>query len=665
MKKHIFTAIILLLILTLASCSSEPQPTWEDHYNEGVQHYTDENYGLALTSLEAALELSPDNANVYIARAKVYIAMDTEDKLTLAVADCEKAVELDKTAIEAYTLLADIYKAQNDHEKVLDVYSKLIEALPTGTDAYLQRAKYYLELEQTEENLTLALNDYNTVLEIDNTCIEAYLAIANIYILQGKTEDALDTYTEIIALTPDNPDVYIARAELNLKLDSSDETLSAVLADYQKAIELGDTSTASHIGVAKIYEQLGKPQDAINAYTAIIELEPEQTAAYLSRANAYMSLEVPDTDKALTDYQKVIELDNTVIEAHKGIANIYVLGEKHEEAINVYTLILSLDENDIEAYIGRADSYVAIDGEDNLTAAMSDYEKALALDKMISKIYIGIANIYIIRTDYEAALEILEKGTELLGAGDFATIILMVKSYLVCPECGSLDHREHPDTIIAHLSDAELIDFIKPYLEEYLRIINRSIDYITCSEQYYILKSNSPIDSNNYKNLKIYSKCKWYQIARTISYDNDLFTYETVDGETFSVQYPLDKYTLELTTARDFNSFAEITEHFNTWFNKEISNLLTNHHTSDKFEYNGKVFMPPYFRYAYGSLNYVFNYDTLTIEYRTEDACRISVDKYDPRDVAGYGTYRPTRCIFEFGVEDGKFVITDIQPSPF
>ena len=94
----------------------------------------------------------------------------------------------------------------------------------------------------------------------------------------------------------------------------------------------------------------------------------------------------------------------------------YLSEGNYEEAIIAFTAAIEIDPKQAPAYVGRGGAYVGSgDTAENLTAAQADYEKAIELDATIPKAYLGLAEVYILRGDYEMAEQILRDGLEKTG----------------------------------------------------------------------------------------------------------------------------------------------------------------------------------------------------------------------------------------------------------
>lgn len=108
----------------------------------------------------------------------------------------------------------------------------------------------------------------------------------------------------------------------------------------------------------------------------------------------------------------------------------YLSEGNYEEAIIAFSAAIEIDPNRAEAYVGRGDAYLGFgETEENLAAALADYEEALALDGTLVNAWLGLAEVYISQGDYDMALEVLQNGLESTnGATDIVDLIQDVMS---------------------------------------------------------------------------------------------------------------------------------------------------------------------------------------------------------------------------------------------
>lgn len=124
------------------------------------------------------------------------------------------------------------------------------------------------------------------------------------------------------------------------------------------------------IEMAQAYLNEGKYEEAIEAYTALIEVDPNNIDLYMGRADAYVY--VQRYEDAVTDYSSVVEIDNTYVDAYSYRGILYFelddLENGELDLNNVANLVSGADRDAafeaIRAYIDRLE-FSEVENEDN------------------------------------------------------------------------------------------------------------------------------------------------------------------------------------------------------------------------------------------------------------------------------------------------------------
>lgn len=111
-------------------------------------HIIDNRYDEAITEIDAAIELVPDDPALYLLRAQTYLLLYEWDKV---LADCNKAVELDPTYAEAYYQRGLLYYSilqtgSSLYKEALADFEMYLDLAPNGEQAK-QAAQYIAEIE--------------------------------------------------------------------------------------------------------------------------------------------------------------------------------------------------------------------------------------------------------------------------------------------------------------------------------------------------------------------------------------------------------------------------------------------------------------------------------------------------------------------------------------
>ena len=130
------------------------------------------------------------------------------------------------------------------------------------------------------------------------------------------------------------------------------------------------------------YYDQGELDKALTDYNKAIELDPAESLAYLNRGMVYY--DQGELDKALIDYNKAIELDpaESLAYSNRGAA-YYVQGEL-DKALTDYNKAIELDPAESLAYIGRGMVYHQ---QNERFQAVADYDKAIELDPLAGVAY--------------------------------------------------------------------------------------------------------------------------------------------------------------------------------------------------------------------------------------------------------------------------------------
>lgn len=126
----------------------------------------------------------------------------------------------------------------------------------------------------------------------------------------------------------------------------------------------------------------------------------------------------------------------------------YLSEGNYEEAIIAFSAVIDIDPKNTGALSGRGQAYV-LSGETagNLTAALADFEAALAADETLAEVWLGLADVYIRMGEYDKALEVLKEGLSKTNhAQSIADKIAEVESGIFTDSSGNTRRMNHYDS---------------------------------------------------------------------------------------------------------------------------------------------------------------------------------------------------------------------------
>jgi len=229
----------------------------EAYINRGIVYDDTGNFTQALSDDNKAIQINPQVSESYFNRG---LSFSKQGNLNQAISDFTKAIELNPDYAEGYINRGSIYEIQGNLTQALSNYNKAIQlyppvALPTDNDIWLGRINtisignvlksnytsyadaYYNRgcVYDKQGNLTGALSDYNTAIEINPDYANAYNNRGYIYSRQGNFSQAISDFNKAIGINPNVAGYYYNRA---ISYYGSKDYLKA-LADAHRAQDLG------------------------------------------------------------------------------------------------------------------------------------------------------------------------------------------------------------------------------------------------------------------------------------------------------------------------------------------------------------------------------------------------------------------------------------------
>ncbi|TRT65107.1 MULTISPECIES: tetratricopeptide repeat-containing serine protease family protein, partial [unclassified Microcystis] len=212
--------------LTVINQAISLVPNNPNYYNEKWAVLSElKRYDEGLAAINQAINLAP-RAAWYYNRGNLYYY---QQKYDLALSDYDKAIELNPNYAYAYYNRGNLYKNLQKYELALADYDKAIELNPNYAKAYYNRGVLYYDQKKYE----LALADWNKAIELNPNFTDAYYNRGNLYYNQQKYDLALSDYNKAIDINPNDAGAYLNRGGLY----SYQQKYELALADFNKAIE--------------------------------------------------------------------------------------------------------------------------------------------------------------------------------------------------------------------------------------------------------------------------------------------------------------------------------------------------------------------------------------------------------------------------------------------
>lgn len=400
----------------------------EAFYQRGLAQYELGDLNGALVDLSEALRLNPFSIKAYYKRAACYAKLENIEG---AVADYTQAILHVPKDSNAYLQRGRFLTELKEYRTAVEDFTAAISYNPKNADAYYHRGICYAELEEKEK----ANQDFNqAMLYNPNQRAEVSHRTYALGILKSAQESSPSSslattpnkkhQTELPSVdlkveTPQNSSLGTeptpklispvqstpVRSELTQPstLPQSEALQSPHAFSSSPGMEietLAESMEPDEIDqLFKQAQQLANAGDlkaAIQKYSKIIALEPENTQAYYQRCKIYNSL--GDEDSASSDIEDAIhwaqvksldlmkdysgELSETIANLKQSLANIPKATPSPQEnsietSILNFSRIIHRNPSDASAYFERGKSRALLG---DLEGAIADYSRTIRLD---------------------------------------------------------------------------------------------------------------------------------------------------------------------------------------------------------------------------------------------------------------------------------------------
>jgi tetratricopeptide (TPR) repeat protein len=181
---------------------------------------------------------------------------------------------------------------------------KAVEAAPDDAERRELLARVFLKLDRSSE----ALNQARKATRAAPDRVSAKLLLADIHVSRGETQFAYDAIVEARGLEPSNPDVVQRVAWLATDLGKPEEAIAA----YEAIVAAKPDDTESWLALGDLYNRAGMSDKASAAFERVTELDPGSAYKTFFNLGALIenrpNLTPADNRKAIEAFRKSVEI---------------------------------------------------------------------------------------------------------------------------------------------------------------------------------------------------------------------------------------------------------------------------------------------------------------------------------------------------------------------
>ncbi|MGB5259883.1 MAG: tetratricopeptide repeat protein, partial [Gammaproteobacteria bacterium] len=241
---------------------------------------------------------------------------------------------------------------------------------------------------------------------------EACSLLATIYGQLGDFNKAIDAYRDGIKLQSNAPQMHFglgkALARQGLFSEAEDS--------YKRALDLQPSFTQSIPDLAVALFQQNKLTESEHYFQEALRSDPKSVKAMLGLGRIYQIWR--KAELATNYYKNALTINPNIALAEHQLGHMAMLAAQHEEADKHLEAALKIDPNYAPAYLELGDLRIICNRIDEAKAA---YQAAISISPDYTSAIVGIAKVYELSGDTQAAYDqiepLIERGIKDIGLG--------------------------------------------------------------------------------------------------------------------------------------------------------------------------------------------------------------------------------------------------------
>jgi len=472
-------SIVLLFAITLVSCKRDPNVAKKQYLESGNKYFEHGRYKNAAIQYQNAIKIDRKYGPAYYKLGSLYLKM-TPPQAGNAIHQFRRAQELLKgnqayqeeykdTIIQLAELDLVFLKSDKSivEKDVPEICDELLKKDPNSFDGFritgdLDYTKYGLSADagptvQTElldaamENYrkadSIKPNDpgvsmqiafilerqkhlpeaepyFRKVIEKDKTSNLAYMNLYRLYMVEQKTPEAEQLLKEAIQNNPKTP-VYLERLAFHYgALGRRDDMLNvlAQIKAHAKDFE------AVYSVVGDFYLRTGDTESALREYREGILKDPTRKTLYQHDIISTLLRQGKRAEAAEVNNQVLKENPKDPDATSLRATFLLDQGDVNNALTQLQGVVTSSPDNAVAHFqLGRA--YLASNRPDGPESARQQFERAIALQPNLIQPRIGLAQLQVMRGEYEAALDTVQAILQ-RDPGSVAAKVIQSQAYL-------------------------------------------------------------------------------------------------------------------------------------------------------------------------------------------------------------------------------------------
>lgn len=275
------------------------------------------------------------NSDAYFQMAQINGALG---KLDQAAEALKGLLSLDPSNVEIKKALGDTYLREDSADAALKVYNELVELHPEDLELRAAISHAYL----TKQDYEHAAEQFDIVLRKDSLSVEDQLRFGQVFVAFVQKDSLVAPYA--IKLVERIRETYPTDWRPYWFLGAIDNAIkddSSALVNFGKVKELASWNPDGWVGMASVYFDRNRLDEAIQVLTDAKKYVPEEFRVHFLLGLAYRGKR--DLVEAATSLEKALTLNGKSVEAMSALGLVYDELKRPEDSDTMYERALRQD----------------------------------------------------------------------------------------------------------------------------------------------------------------------------------------------------------------------------------------------------------------------------------------------------------------------------------
>ncbi len=254
--------------------------------NSADEDIEEEEFGAALSKLNRAARIKPQQAELWKKKARALFSMGRYEE---AIEACRKSLSIRPGDAGTWYMMGLILHEDGDLKGEISAYDEALERSPQMVSALLNKGA---TLHQMGEE-GAALGVYDTMLDYYPEDPRAYNNRALVLKSMGRTDEALESLDKALELNTSYRDAMINRANLLLEIGDPEESIAA----WKEMLSSGRSEPMLWMELGMAQKEAGRLEEAARSFAIAATLDPQLEEARTERDQALSAVGIDKTER--------------------------------------------------------------------------------------------------------------------------------------------------------------------------------------------------------------------------------------------------------------------------------------------------------------------------------------------------------------------------------